>query len=88
MLEALYPCKDFGETRALVDVCLKVVPSEIYCLPGANGAGKTTLISLLLNFLTPSSGQVLINGCDARANSAGTSPPGRKYRLRRPGSRH
>jgi len=33
-------------------------------LIGANGAGKSTLLSLLLGFLHPQSGRVLVNGHD------------------------
>ena len=62
MLEAVTLTKDFGATRALADVSLRVEPGEIWCLLGANGAGKTTLINVFLGFLEPSSGEALVNG--------------------------
>jgi ABC-2 type transport system ATP-binding protein len=64
MLETIRLHKKFGDTAALSDVSLRVLPGEIYCLLGANGAGKTTLINLFLNFLMPSSGGVLVDGHD------------------------
>lgn len=62
MLEAINVSKDFGRTRALNSVSLRVEPGEIYCLLGANGAGKTTLVNLFLDFLEPTSGVVRVNG--------------------------
>ena len=64
MLEAEHVFQEFGSVRALNDVSLSVAPGEIYCLLGANGAGKTTLINLFLGFLTPTRGQVRVDGRD------------------------
>lgn len=64
MLDAVQIVKHFGANRALDGVSLSVSAGEIYCLLGANGAGKTTLVNLFLNFLQPTSGQVLINRLD------------------------
>jgi ABC-type transport system involved in cytochrome c biogenesis ATPase subunit len=62
MLEAINVCMRFADNRALDGVSLKVASGDIYCLLGANGAGKTTLVNLFLNFLAPTSGEVIING--------------------------
>src|SRR5262249_54273297 len=43
---------------------LRARAGETVALVGANGAGKTTLLSLLLRFLTPEEGRVLIDGQD------------------------
>ncbi len=64
MLETLALSKQFGTTRALDRVTLRVEPGEIYCLLGANGAGKTTLVNVFLNFVAPSEGQALVDGLD------------------------
>jgi len=64
MLEACELSKNYGATRALDALNLKVEPGEIFCLLGANGAGKTTTIHLFLNFISPSSGIARINGVD------------------------
>lgn len=67
MLEAIAVKKQFGAKLALDDVSLNVQPGDIYCLLGANGAGKTTLINLFLNFIQPTSGQLLIDKHDVTA---------------------
>lgn len=64
MLQTQSLSKQFGATRALDDVTLRVEPGEIYCLLGANGAGKTTLVNVFLNFVEPSTGQALVDGLD------------------------
>ncbi len=64
MLQTQALSKQFGETRALESVSLRVDPGEIYCLLGANGAGKTTLVNVFLNFVTPSEGQATVDGLD------------------------
>ncbi len=64
MLQTLGLSRQFGPTKALDEVSLKVEPGEIYCLLGANGAGKTTLVNVFLNFLDPSAGQALVDGLD------------------------
>ncbi|HET7867040.1 MAG TPA: ATP-binding cassette domain-containing protein, partial [Burkholderiaceae bacterium] len=56
--------KRFGGFTATADVSLKVATGSRHALIGPNGAGKTTLINLLTGYLTPSSGQVLLEGRD------------------------
>ncbi|WP_205666192.1 thiol reductant ABC exporter subunit CydD [Aquabacter cavernae] len=54
--------------RPAVDgVSFDLKPGEITALVGASGAGKSTLLSLLLGFLTPQSGRILVDGHDLRA---------------------
>lgn len=50
------------QAPALDRVSLTVQPGEIVALVGPSGAGKTTLVNLLPRFVTPSSGQVLLDG--------------------------
>ena len=64
MLETRDLSKQFGSTRALDRVTLRVETGEIYCLLGANGAGKTTLVNVFLNFVAPSDGLALVDGLD------------------------
>ena len=52
--------------HALKDVNLAIDRGEIFALLGPNGAGKTTLISVICGIVTPSSGEVLVNGCDIK----------------------
>ena len=49
-------------TEALKSVDLDIERGEIFALLGPNGAGKTTLISIVCGIVTPSGGEVLIDG--------------------------
>jgi ABC-2 type transport system ATP-binding protein len=55
-VEAQNLVKDFGETRAVDGVTLKVPRGSIYGLLGPNGAGKTTTLRMLIGIIDPSSG--------------------------------
>lgn len=46
----------------LQDIDLVIEPGEQVAVVGTSGAGKSSLVSLLLGWLTPTSGEVLING--------------------------
>src|ERR1700761_2649039 len=50
--------------QALKTVDLEIQKGEIFALLGPNGAGKTTLISIICGLVTPSTGQVLVDGHD------------------------
>ncbi|WP_417625735.1 ABC transporter ATP-binding protein [Pararhodobacter aggregans] len=63
-LEARGLTKTFGGFHAVKDVDLKVRRGSIHALIGPNGAGKTTCFNLLTKTLTPTAGQVLLDGQD------------------------
>jgi subfamily B ATP-binding cassette protein MsbA len=52
--------------EAVQDFDLTVRPGETLALVGQSGSGKTTLVSLVPRFYHPSSGRILIDGCDVR----------------------
>ena len=54
--------KRFGQTLALNDLSLSIESGKIIGLLGPNGAGKTTLIKIINGLLTPTSGQIRIEG--------------------------
>jgi len=54
--------KKFGDFTAVDNVSYSIQKGEFFALLGPNGAGKTTIVRMLLNFTTPSSGSVTING--------------------------
>ena len=54
--------KRFGSVEALTDVSFSIEPGRIVGLLGPNGSGKTTMIKLINGLLTPTAGQVLIDG--------------------------
>jgi ABC-2 type transport system ATP-binding protein len=56
--------KKFGENMAVNDVSFHVQKGEIFAFLGPNGAGKTTTIKMLTTLLTPTSGQIQVNGFD------------------------
>ncbi len=61
--------KTYGTgTDALRSVDLEIRQGEIFALLGPNGAGKTTLINIVCGTVTASSGQVLVNGKDWKAD--------------------
>ncbi len=54
--------KQFGDALAVNDLSFEVAAGQIYGLLGANGAGKTTTLAMLLNLITPTSGEISILG--------------------------
>ena len=54
--------KVFEKKTVLKDVNLEIDGGKIIGLLGKNGAGKTTLIKLINDLLTPTKGEILING--------------------------
>ena len=61
----LLECKNLCKTYifpALKDVNLTLERGRIIGLLGPNGSGKTTLIKLINGLLTPTSGEILVNG--------------------------
>ena len=54
--------KKYGKSVALDDFSISLERGKIIGLLGPNGSGKTTLIKTANGLLTPSSGQILIDG--------------------------
>ncbi len=62
LVECVGLSKHYGDTKALDGINLSLPEGKIIGLLGKNGSGKTTLIKLINDLLTPTSGQVFING--------------------------
>ncbi|HSX23886.1 MAG TPA: ABC transporter ATP-binding protein [Candidatus Saccharimonadales bacterium] len=58
--------KNYGSSRGVSDVSLKIPEGTIFGFLGPNGAGKTTTISMLVDLIRPTSGTVSIFGMDAQ----------------------
>lgn len=54
--------KVFDEKTILKDVTFSIEKGKIIGLLGKNGMGKSTIIKLMNDLLTPTSGEVLVNG--------------------------
>ena len=54
--------KSYGKKEVLKDVNLSLPAGRIIGLLGRNGMGKTTLIKLVNDLLTPTKGEILVNG--------------------------
>ena len=65
--------KDFFDGRQLRRVLqktdLNIYPGELTIISGPSGSGKTTLLTIMALILSPSEGQVLIQGKDITASS-------------------
>ncbi len=65
-MSVLFECKDlkkkYGKKEALKGISLQIESGQIVGLLGPNGSGKTTMIKLANGLLTPSSGEIIING--------------------------
>ncbi|MFF5494031.1 ABC transporter ATP-binding protein [Streptomyces aquilus] len=53
-----------GERPAVQDFTLSVRPGETIALVGASGAGKSTVLNLVIGFIRPTSGRLLLDGAD------------------------
>src|ERR1700687_5579248 len=61
--------KAFGEKVVLDRVSFDVVPGETVCILGRSGVGKSVSLQILMGFLKPDSGQVIVAGEDITAFS-------------------
>ena len=52
----------YGAVPILKDVDLAIYPGEMVCLLGGNASGKSTTLKTLLGMVTPTSGDVLLDG--------------------------
>jgi branched-chain amino acid transport system ATP-binding protein len=52
----------YGPIRVLREINIEIYPREIVCLLGGNASGKTTTLKTVLGYVTPTQGQVLLDG--------------------------
>ncbi|MDR3085192.1 MAG: ABC transporter ATP-binding protein [Christensenellaceae bacterium] len=62
ILEARNLGKRFGQKAALQDFSVAIEPGRLVGLLGPNGSGKSTFLKLCNGLITPSAGEILIEG--------------------------
>ncbi|MGZ5385457.1 MAG: ABC transporter ATP-binding protein [Acidimicrobiia bacterium] len=60
--------KQYGETKVVNALDLRLSAGEVFGLLGPNGAGKTTTILMLLGLVEPTSGDIEVLGLDPARN--------------------
>jgi len=56
--------KSFGSLQVLNDISFYVNPGETLCILGRSGVGKSVSLQLIMGFLRPDSGRILVSGED------------------------
>ena len=52
----------YGLVSVLRDVTMEIYPGEMVCLLGGNASGKTTTLKTILGYVTPTTGEVAVDG--------------------------
>jgi lipopolysaccharide export system ATP-binding protein len=63
-LEISHLIKRFGLKTAVNDASFGMDQGEVIGLLGPNGAGKTTIFYMIVGFVTPTSGRILLDNYD------------------------
>lgn len=69
ILEVKNLTKYFKDFPAVKGIDFRVKKKEIFALVGPNGAGKSTTLKMLATILSPSSGEIMIDGFSIKENS-------------------
>ena len=57
---------NYGETKILQNINLKIPKNESIAFVGESGSGKTTLLNIIAGLLRPAEGEVLLDGKDLK----------------------
>jgi ABC-2 type transport system ATP-binding protein len=68
MLQTVNLTKNYGKLTAVNQLNLEVKAGELFGFLGPNGAGKTTTIKMMAGILTPTQGQVFLDGINVHRN--------------------
>jgi ABC-2 type transport system ATP-binding protein len=68
MIELQNVYKNYGLTKALIDVSFSIEKGEIIGFVGPNGAGKSTAMKIITTYTAPTSGTATIGGYDVLEN--------------------
>lgn len=61
--------KDYDGFTAVQDLSFTVERGEVFGIVGPNGAGKTTTLKMLMGLVTPTRGQITIDGLDVQGDA-------------------
>lgn len=64
--------KNYGTIEAIKNVSIATNKGDIIALLGPNGAGKSTLMNMVAGYLSPTSGNIFVNGNDVEKNDIKT----------------
>ena len=64
MIEVRNLTRRFGNNYAVYNISFTIKEGEIVGLLGPNGAGKSTTMNMITGYLSPTNGQVLVDGVD------------------------
>ncbi|MBP5492392.1 MAG: ABC transporter ATP-binding protein [Clostridiales bacterium] len=67
-LQIIDATKTFGKKTAVDHVSFDLHPGEVFGFLGPNGAGKTTLIKMVMGFIRPDAGTIIINGFNRKTH--------------------
>ncbi len=68
MVEIKNLTKQYGQIKAVNDISFSAGENEVLGFLGPNGAGKSTTMNMIVGYLPPTSGTVLIDGIDISKN--------------------
>lgn len=64
MLDMVNVNANYGSSQVLFDVNIRINEGELVTIIGSNGAGKSTIIKTICGWLSPISGNIILNGED------------------------
>ena len=64
MIEVRHLSKFYGDFQAVRDLSFEIPQGHVYGFLGPNGAGKSTTMNMITGCLSPTDGQILIDGFD------------------------
>ncbi len=71
-------CKRFGDNVVLDDVSFFVLPGETLCIIGRSGVGKSVSLEIIMGFLKPDSGRIVVKGEDVTGFTEAQMEPVRR----------
>lgn len=68
MIEVIGLTKNYGDKRGVSNINFEIKKGEIVGLLGPNGAGKSTIMKMIAGYMSPSGGDVIVDGISVIEN--------------------